>query len=190
MVEPDVGVDMTKEGAHAYYTSLIQLYASWDVDFIKIDDSIGYCSAGQTRAPYHADEIDAIASAVETVGRPMALSLSPGDGNDPAFAPLMRERVEMSRISPDFWDRWSDVKRQFDLLDRWSGYIGDGFWPDADMLPFGRIGKNFPIAENDHGPEHESHLNFDERRTLMTLWCIARSPLFLGGNMVHVYFDD
>ena len=33
-----VGVDGSKPGAQAYYDSIFQLYASWGVDFVKVDD--------------------------------------------------------------------------------------------------------------------------------------------------------
>ena len=32
------GLDCTKPGAQEYYDSLLELYASWGVDFIKVDD--------------------------------------------------------------------------------------------------------------------------------------------------------
>jgi hypothetical protein len=36
---PDMfGVDMRKAGAQAYYDSLFQLYVSWGVDLVKVDD--------------------------------------------------------------------------------------------------------------------------------------------------------
>ncbi|GAA3263777.1 hypothetical protein GCM10020258_29520 [Sphingomonas yabuuchiae] len=36
---PDMyGVDMTRPGAQAYYDSVFALYASWGVDFVKMDD--------------------------------------------------------------------------------------------------------------------------------------------------------
>ncbi len=36
---PDMyGVDMTKPGGQAYYDSVFALYASWGVDFVKMDD--------------------------------------------------------------------------------------------------------------------------------------------------------
>ena len=36
---PDMyGLDITKEGAQAYYDSLFELYAEWGVDFVKCDD--------------------------------------------------------------------------------------------------------------------------------------------------------
>lgn len=36
---PDMyGVDATKPEGQAYYNSIIQMYADWGVDFIKVDD--------------------------------------------------------------------------------------------------------------------------------------------------------
>ena len=70
---PDMyGVDMQKPGAQAYYDSIFALYASWGVDFIKMDDM---------SRPYdaHAAEIEASHHSIARTGRPMVLSLSPGE---------------------------------------------------------------------------------------------------------------
>ena len=71
---PDMyGVDMSKPGAQAYYDSLFELYASWGVDFVKVDD---------IARPYdevQKAEIEAIRKAIDKTGRPIVLSLSPGD---------------------------------------------------------------------------------------------------------------
>jgi hypothetical protein len=40
------GVDMTKPGGQDYYDSILRLYASWGVDFIKVDD----CSRPRSKA--------------------------------------------------------------------------------------------------------------------------------------------
>ena len=48
------GVKDTPAG-QAYYDSLLELYASWGVDFIKIDD---------LSRPYHQDEIEMIRKAL------------------------------------------------------------------------------------------------------------------------------
>jgi hypothetical protein len=46
------------------------------------------------------------------------------------------------------------------------------------MIPIGRLSKRGPV-----GKERYSRFTPDEERTMMTLWCIARSPLILGGNL-------
>tara|TARA_R110000787_G_scaffold136665_1_gene249183 strand:+ start:1156 stop:2517 length:1362 start_codon:yes stop_codon:yes gene_type:complete len=166
---PDMyGVDMTKPGAQAYYDGLFKLYASWGVDFIKMDDmSRPYDS----RAP----EIEAAATAIARCGRPMILSLSPGE------TPLLRgdhvrRHAQMWRISDDFWDEWAQLEAQFTRLENWTPFRGPDAWPDADMLPLGRIALG----------ERVSRFTPDEQQTLMTLWSITRSPLIMGGDLRHL----
>ncbi|WP_206036331.1 glycoside hydrolase family 27 protein [Crateriforma spongiae] len=165
------GVDATKPGAQAYYDSLFRQYAQWGVDFVKADDVIHY--------PYHAAEIEMMRTAIDRCGRPMVLSLSPGD------APLSQAKhlvanANMWRVSGDLWDEWPSIKRNFQLLDAWSPFIGPGHWPDADMLPIGHLS----LGGRPHGPDRMSMLTDDEQVTMMNLWCIAKSPLMIGADLL------
>ena len=168
---PDMyGVDMSKPGAQEYYDSLFELYASWGVDFVKVDD---------ISRPYdrvQRAEIEAIRKAIDKCGRPMVLSLSPGD-TPIASGEHVMNHANMWRISDDFWDRWTPLYEMFGRLHRWTPYRRDGAWPDADMLPFGIVEFNRP-----------TRFTKDEQILCMTLWCIARSPLILGADMTRM--DD
>jgi len=168
----------------AWYDAMFQQYASWGVDYVKVD-----CIASH---PYKADEIAMIHNAIVKTGRPIILSLSPGPApleNAVAFG----EKAQLWRISNDVWDRWSaprdqddfpqNVKAQFAVIASWTKYVKPGNWPDADMLPLGTLG---PVPG--WGEPRETRLTHDEQRTLMTLWCIARAPLFFGGNLTKL--DD
>lgn len=166
---PDMyGVDMSKPGAQAYYDSLFAMYAEWGVDFVKVDD-ISRAYDDVQRA-----EIEAIRRAIDKTGRPIVLSLSPGD------TPIERgghvnEHANMWRISDDFWDRWEPLQGMFGRLDKWTPYRVPGAWPDADMLPFGIVEFNRP-----------TRFTKDEQTLCMTLWSIARSPLILGADMTRL----
>ena len=165
------GVDASKDGAQEYYNSIFKLYAEWGVDFIKADDTMF--------PPYHDGEIEMIRKAIDQSGRPMVLSLSCGE------APLSRanhlvENANMWRISADFWDDWESLEHNFDLLNAWSPFIGEGHWPDADMIPFGRIS----LQDRPHGKERMSKFTVPEHYTLMSLWSIAKSPLMMGGDLL------
>lgn len=166
---PDMyGVDMTKPGAQAYYDSIFRLYADWGVDFIKMDDM---------SRPYdaHAPEIEAAHKAIKATGRPIILSLSPGE--TPVIrGDHVRKYAQMWRISDDFWDDWAMLEAQFTRLENWTPYRGPGSWPDADMLPLGRLALG----------ERDTRFTPDEQKTLMTLWAIARSPLIMGGDLRHL----
>jgi hypothetical protein len=166
---PDMyGVDMSKPGAQAYYDSVFALYASWGVDFIKMDDM---------SRPYdaHAPEIEAAHRAIARTGRPIVLSLSPGE--TPVIrAEHVRQHAQMWRISDDFWDDWKMLEAQFTRLENWNPWRRPGAWPDPDMLPLGRLALG----------ERDSKFTPDEQRTLMTLWSITRSPLIMGGDLRHL----
>jgi hypothetical protein len=168
---PDMyGVDVRRPGGQEYYDSLLALYASRGVDFIKVDD---------IARPYDEVqklEIEAIRRAIAKTGRPIVFSLSPGE------TPLARgehvaDHANMWRISDDFWDNWPALFAQFKRLHDWTPHRRSGAWPDADMLPLGTI---------EFG--RQTHFTRDEQFTLMTLWSIARSPLMHGGDMTHT--DD
>jgi len=166
---PDMyGVDMTRPGAQAYYDGVFAQMARWGVDFVKVDD---------LSRPYdaHAPEIEAIRRAMDRTGRPMLLSMSPGE--TPVIrGPHARRHAQMWRISDDFWDEWDMLEAQFTRLENWNPHMGDGGWPDADMLPLGRLALG----------KRDTKFTPDEQRTLMTLWSIARSPLIMGGDLRHL----
>ena len=162
------GLDMSKPGAQDYYDSILLLYAAWGVDYIKADD---------IASPFHGDEIAALHRAIVKTGRPIVLSLSPGPA-DLAKADFYAANANLWRISGDFWDRWPSLRANFDLLEKWSRYTKPGGWPDADMLPLGRIG-----IRAERGDDRTTHFTRDEQRTLMSLWSIARSPLMFGGDL-------
>ncbi|MFZ0280494.1 MAG: glycoside hydrolase family 27 protein [Bacteroidales bacterium] len=155
-----------KPGAQEYYNSLFQLYSSWGVDFVKVDDL-----SGRTK------EIEMIRKAIDNCGRPIVISISPG-GDKPETAAFLKNNVNMWRTSNDFWDNWSQLKNQFAILEKWVGLGAPGCWPDGDMLPLGRIG-----LRAERGEPRWSGFTKDEQYTLMTLFSIFRSPLMFGGDL-------
>jgi hypothetical protein len=68
------------------------------------------------------------------------------------------------------------LEAQFTRLENWNPWRRPGAWPDADMLPLGRLALG----------KRDTKFTPDEQRTLMTLWSIARSPLIMGGDLRHL----
>ena len=178
------GIDPSKEGAQAYYDSIFQLYASWGVDFVKVDD---ICNTNAYPAdPYSAEkEIELIRKAIDKCGRDMVLSLSPG----PAViekAWHLRQNANMWRITDDFWDRWDLLLAMFERCEVWQRQVSPGCWPDCDMLPLGSIRLHLQDYTGPTGPESIgtwTKFTQAEQITLMSLWCIFRSPLMMGGEL-------
>jgi len=162
------GLNMSKPGAQEYLNSILQLYASWNVDFIKVDD---------IARPYSAAEIEGYKKAIDNCGRPMVLSISPGE-TPVAQAAHVQQYANMWRMADDFWDNWEQVLKMFDYAKSWEGTGGPGHWPDCDMIQIGKLSKRGPV-----GPERYSRFTDDELYTHMNFWCIYRSPLMLGGNL-------
>lgn len=166
---PDMYGVQNNEAGQAWYDSCARLWSSWGVDFVKVDD---------LSSPYSAPEIEMLRKAFDKCGRPIVLSTSAGP-TEPSRADHISTHANMWRISGDFWDRWADLDRAFDLLGEWQHVGGPGHWPDADMIPFGHIGIKCTIA----GGERQTRFTRDEQTTLMSLWSLAPSPLMLGNNL-------
>ena len=170
---PDMyGLDVKADGAQQYYDSLFELYARWGVDFVKVDD---ICRHDMPSAKI---ETEMIHKAIKRCGRPMVLSLSPG----PALVDQAwhyKKHANMWRITDDFWDNWPLLKNMFERCEMWQDHVAPGCWPDCDMLPLGYIGKGF-------GQERYTNFSRDEQITMMTLWCMFRSPMMLGAELTRL----
>ena len=166
---PDMYGVRNNEAGQAWYDSCAKLWASWGIDFVKVDD---------LSLPYSAHEIEIMRKAFDKCGRAIVFSTSPGP-TEPSRADHISKQANMWRISGDFWDRWADLDRAFDLIGEWQRVGGPGHWPDADMIPFGHVGIRCTIA----GTERQTRFSKDEQVMLMSLWALAPSPLMLGNNL-------
>jgi hypothetical protein len=173
------GVDASKPAGQAYYNSIAALYTAWGVDFIKAD-----CIGSH---PYSSDEIRMLSTALH--GRDIVLSLSPGPSPQEALSEL-RQHANLWRISEDVWDLWHSettypqgLRDQFARSARWAPLAEPGHWPDADMLAIGFLG-----PAPGWGQPRYTRLTRAEQRAYLTLWCISRSPLMMGGNLTRM--DD
>jgi alpha-galactosidase len=173
------GVDMTKPGAQAYYNALINKLAGWGVDFVKLDDVVP-----------NPREIVAVAKAIEDGGHKMVYSLSPGDVHHPTFLPHY-QRANLLRITGDVWDNASSVEKGFAAWEQFQGTERPGFWPDLDMIPFGRLTvvgtDDIPNVPEDRRAR-QSRFNQAQMRTFITQRALAASPLIIGGDLLTM--DD
>ena len=154
-------------GAQEYYNSIFELYASWGVDFIKIDD---------LSRPYHQAEIEMIRKAIDRCERKIVLSTSPGE-TPIDKADHVKDHANMWRMVDDVWDEWRHITHLMKISEKWYDFI-EPTWPDCDMIPLGRIS-----IRGERGADRMSRLTKDEQYTLMNLFTIFKSPLMFGGDL-------
>ena len=162
------------EAGQLYYNSIMDLYAEWGVDFLKIDD---------LSRPFYTDEIHMIRKAIDQTGRPIVLSMSPGK-TQYQYAQECLANANMWRMMDDLWDNWSAVDAVFKEAHAWENITRTGNYADCDMLPLGQIA----MTVGDAGYTNANagcwtNLTQNEQLTMMTLWGICHSPLFFGGEM-------
>ena len=178
--EQNYGVNMDHPGAQAYYDSVYQKLADWGVDFVKIDDFIPF-----------PKEMMAVYKAVDSTGRPMIISLSPGgSANLKDMAYYLP--AHMVRITSDIWDEQTAIDRSFGAWKDWEGIGRPGFWPDLDMIPFGQLCLMNPPEYQDalvdsrlsgKGTTRWSAFNRKQMRTFITQRSLSASPLMVGGDL-------
>ena len=180
------GVNIKKPGGQEYYNSVLELYASWGIDMVKVEDILN---------PFHLDEIEGLHNAVINVEEPIVLCLSTGASPLSQMA-YMAKNAHTWRIAPDFWDDWAMLKRQFAYIAQWDSVREliplQNRWPDADMLPIGKLRKDggdpwtatvLLHSTIEKVTDEYSRFTDTEKYTLMTLWCIFKSPLMIGGYL-------
>ena len=166
------GVDMTKPGAQEYYDGLVRKYAAMGVDFIKFDDIVP-----------NPVEVEAVAKAIKKCGRPLVLSLSPGDEIKVEHSDAYKQ-ANMVRITSDIWDNKHSLESGFQRWEAMQAYTGPevGSFLDMDMICFGRL----YVVDKDGG--WDCKFTKDQKRTFMVQRALAASPLMLGGVLYRM--DD
>jgi hypothetical protein len=167
-----VGIDYTKPGAQAFIDSWAAQFAGWGVDYLKID-GVG---------SYDIPDVKAWSDALRATGRPIHLELS--NSLNIADAATWKQYANGWRTGGDVecycgpngssypLTTWSSISSRFNQVAAWQPYGGPGGYNDYDSLEVGN-------GVNDG-------LTFDERKTQMSLWSLAASPLILGTDLTHL----
>ena len=166
---PDMFGVSSNAAGQAWYDSCARLWASWGVDYIKVDD---------LSQPYHTAEVEMVRNAIDKCGRDIVFSTSPGE-TPVRNAAHISTHANLWRASGDFWDNWKSLDHEFTLAARWKNFAAPGHWPDADMLPLGHLSISHRSVDNDRF----THFTRDEQLTLISMWSLLPSPLMVGANL-------
>ena len=164
------GVNMSHPGGQAFYDSLAVLWDSWGIDIVKLD-----CVFGGNYSPQRLLEIKAISRAISKVPHPIVLSLSPGGDVTESMLDEVAPFASMARMAGDLHGQWYMVPQFFQIAEKFHARVPNashpGLFLDFDILPFGK--------------GRAMHLSLSEMRSVMTLWCVMRSPLLFGGDITQ-----
>jgi alpha-galactosidase len=168
------GLNFGSPAAQAYLNSILSLYATWGIDYIKIDDLVNSNVSPRTTFKTY---IQGYRAAIDSTHRPIVFSTSPGATpiGDSVF---FMTYANQWRMADDLWDNWSTLNTMLDLFSNWYHCAYAPHFPDADMIPIGYLSERGPV-----GTTRYSGLTRAEQFTLMTMWVISRSPLIWGGDL-------
>ncbi|OLB76425.1 MAG: alpha-galactosidase [Actinobacteria bacterium 13_2_20CM_2_71_6] len=170
-------IDYSKPGAQEYVNSFANLYASWGVDYLKID------GVGASDIP----DVQAWDKALRQANRPINYALS---NNLPiANATTWKQLSNSWRTQGDVecycsgqpngvgypLTTWAKIASRFNSVSSWQQFAGPGNWPDYDSI---EIGSGDQEIQDIAGMSKA-----DIRRTQLTLWAMASAPLLLGTDL-------
>jgi alpha-galactosidase len=171
------GINYAAPGAQAYIDSWAAEFASWGIDYVKLD------GVGTWDIP----DIQAWSAALRRTGRPMLLELS--NSLAISHAALWSEVADGWRTGGDIecyscekngtsfpLTDWQNVASRFAAVASWQPYGGRSGWNDEDSVEVGN-------------GVHDG-LTVPERRTVLSLWSLAGAPLILGTDVTHLTSVD
>ncbi|MBL0170037.1 MAG: glycoside hydrolase family 27 protein [Gemmatimonadaceae bacterium] len=152
-----------RPGSYGYEAIDAKTYASWGVDYVKID----WCnSEGLDARTQYTKFRDALAAS----GRKIVFSICEWGSNEPwEWAPAVGN---LWRTTFDISDRWSSVISLVDLSSQYWHVARPGGWNDPDMLEVGNGG-----------------MTQTEYRAHFSLWAMMAAPL-IAGNDVRTMSDS
>jgi hypothetical protein len=173
-------IDFSKPCAQKYIDSQARLIADWGYDFLKLDGvGPGSFKSGDNDQYDNRTDVAAWQKAIKSTGRPIHLEIS--WSLDINYAKDWQATSNGWRVDTDVecycntlvsWensveDRWRDTPG-------WTRYAGPGGWNDLDAINVGNADM--------------SGLTKAERQSYMTLWAVAKSPLYSGDDLTKL--DD
>jgi Alpha galactosidase A/Alpha galactosidase C-terminal beta sandwich domain/NPCBM-associated, NEW3 domain of alpha-galactosidase/Carbohydrate binding module (family 35) len=164
------GIDYSKPGAQQFIDSWADEFASWGVDYVKLD------GVGSFDIP----DVQAWSQALRQTGRPIHFELSNSlNINDAStwaeYSNGWRTGGDIQCYCGDPYPltTWSNVAGRFDQVAEWQPYGGPGAFNDYDSLVIGS------------GPAVEG-LSYTQEQSMMSLWSLAASPLVINADMTSL----
>ena len=171
-------IDFTKPGAQEYMNSVVALFASWGIDFIKLD-GVTPGSDSYDLSIDNRSDVAAWSKAIAASGRPIWLTISWALDQD--YLGVWQEYANARRIDQDVeceggcatLTDWPRIYERFRDLPGWENAAGPTVgWNDMDSL--------------DIGDGALDGLSNNEKQSAWSLWALANAPIYLGGDLTKI----
>jgi alpha-galactosidase len=171
-------IDFAKPGAQEYINSIVALFASWGIDFIKLDGVTPGSYSDDTSIDNRPDVV-AWSKAIALSGKPIWLTVSWAIDSD--YLSTWQQYSNARRIEDDVecegrcstLTNWNRIYQRFRDLPAWQNAASPSLgWNDLDSLD---------LCDGAMGG-----LTNDEKRTALSFWAMANAPMYLGGDVTKL----
>ncbi len=174
------GSGVPQGGGRPHFLADAKLFASWGVDYLKLDGCNVYAAKGESqnaayRAAYRAEHL-----ALERVGRPIVFSESA-----PAYfqgTPDWYDVLSWVRGYGQLWREGSDIEI-FDRKDPDRSRFASVMWNYEYNLQLGRFQTPGNWNDSDFIIGGDRGVTLAESRSQLSLWAMMSAPLILSSNL-------
>jgi alpha-galactosidase len=171
-------IDFTKPGAQEYIDSIVELFSSWGFDFIKLDAVTPGSYSNDLSIDNRAD-VEAWSNAIAKTGRLIWLTVS----------------WQVSQDYASVWQQWSNARRIDDDVECEGRCATLTNWPRIVLREYDDVGWEHEASTTlgwndmdtlDVGDGTLDGLSDVEKQTAITIWAMANSPMYLGGDLTKL----
>jgi alpha-galactosidase len=171
-------IDFTKPGAQEYIDSIAELFSSWGFDFIKLDAVTPGSYSNDLSIDNRAD-VEAWSNAIAKTGRLIWLTVS----------------WQLSQDYASVWQQWSNARRIDDDVECEGRCATLTNWPRIVLREYDDVGWEHEASTTlgwndmdtlDVGDGTLDGLSDVEKQTAITIWAMANSPMYLGGDLTKL----
>lgn len=169
-----------KGGGKAHFLQDARLFASWGVDYLKLDGCNVYIPAGVGEDDAYRKAYAEESAALRAAGRPIVFSESA-----PAYfqgTPAWYDVLAWVRDYGQLWREGSDIAT-FDAKDPEHPRFSSVLWNYTYNLPLGRFQKPGNWNDPDFIIGGDPGMSLAESRSQLALWAMMSAPLILSSDV-------
>lgn len=174
------GSGQPKGGGHAHFLQDARLFASWGVDYLKLDGCNVFVPHGASQAAAYRQAYAQQSVALRALSRPIVFSESA-----PAYfhgSPAWYDVLTWVRGYGQLWREGSDIAT-FDANDPAHPRFNSVLWNYAYNLPLGRFQKPGNWNDPDFIIGGDPGMSLAESRSQLALWSMMSAPLILSSDL-------